>query len=133
MLYIILALSVIGIILCAYIYSTKKRGKALVCAIGTDCNKVLYSEYSAVFGISLEVIGAFYYASLAMLSGMLILSINSVFIFDINVLFAIISAIGAFFSLIFMYTQAVLIKDWCEYCLVSAGLSLIIFLIKFFV
>ncbi len=132
MLYIILALSVIGIILCAYIYSAKKQNKVLVCAIGTDCNKVLYSEYSAVLGIPLEIIGAFYYSSLAVLSGLLIFGIKSVFVFDLNFILMVISATGAFFSLVFIYVQTILIEEWCEYCLVSAGLSLIIFLIKFF-
>ena len=105
MLYIILALSVIGIILCAYIYSAKKQNKVLVCAIGTDCNKVLYSEYSAVLGIPLEIIGAFYYSSLAVLSGLLIFGIKSVFVFDLNFILMVISATGAFFSLVFITTS----------------------------
>ncbi len=130
--FIIFVLSIIGVFLCAYIYSAKKKGKVLVCAIGTDCDKVVHSKYSAILGIPLENIGMFYYSSFAILSGLIIFGIKSVFVFDLNFFLMIVSAMGAFFSLVFIYIQTVLIKEWCEYCLVSVGLSLIIFLIKFF-
>jgi uncharacterized membrane protein len=132
MLYIIVALSVIGAFLCAYIYRAKKQNKVLVCAIGTDCNKVIYSQYSTALGVPLEIIGVFYYSALAIVSGLLIFGVRSVLLFDVNFIFTVISAAGAFLSLIFIYVQTILIREWCEYCLVSAGLSLIIFFIKFF-
>jgi uncharacterized membrane protein len=48
-------------------------------------------------------------------------------IFDIVLIFSITAFV---FSLYLTYIQGFVIRDWCEFCLISAFMSTIIFLIE---
>jgi uncharacterized membrane protein len=129
----VLPFSLIGLFVSWYIYHKKHHKKEkLVCHIGTDCDKVVHSQYSKILGIPLEVLGVAYYMFLSLLVvathlGNFILF--GFFIFDI----VLILSTGAFiFSLFLLYVQAFIIRDWCEYCLISAGMSVAIFIIEVF-
>src|SRR3989344_5649429 len=95
-----------------YIYRTKKHRKELVCPIGSDCNAVINSRYSKFLGVSLEYWGMFYYALIFL--SYLIMFTSGAFLFSLYLLFA----------------QAFILKQWCIWCLLSATLSIVIFIIS---
>ena len=128
---LILPFSLIGFLVSWYIYYKKNHTKEkLVCHIGNDCEKVVNSNYSKVLGIPLEVLGVAYYLFLSLMVIATHLGSFTLFgfmIFDL----ILVASTGAFvFSVFLIYIQAFVIRDWCEYCLISATMSVAIFLIE---
>ena len=127
----ILPFSLIGLFISWFIYHRKNHTKEkLVCYLSNDCNKVVYSEYNSVLGVPLEILGVAYYLFLSLMVIATHLGSFTLFgfmIFDIVLLLST----GAFvFSLFLIYIQAFVIRDWCEYCLISAAMAVIIFFIE---
>lgn len=100
----------------------------MVCPLKSDCNAVIYSQHSKFFGIPVEVIGMFYYG---------IISISYLFFlitpFNANslVVFLVLafSTLALLFSLYLTFIQIFALKQWCTWCLMSAGLCVIIFIL----
>ena len=127
----ILPFSLLGLAVSWFIYHKKKKKKEkMVCYIGTDCDKVIHSRYSSVLGVPLEVLGVAYYLFLSLMVIATHLGSFTLFgfmIFDIVLIFSITAFV---FSLYLTYIQGFVIRDWCEFCLISAFMSTIIFLIE---
>ncbi|HJN62983.1 MAG TPA: vitamin K epoxide reductase family protein [Candidatus Paceibacterota bacterium] len=127
----ILPFSLLGLAVSWFIYHKKNRKKEkMVCYIGTDCDKVIHSRYSSVLGVPLEVLGVAYYLFLSLMVIATHLGSFTLFgfmIFDIVLIFSITAFV---FSLYLTYIQGFVIRDWCEFCLISAFMSTIIFLIE---
>ncbi|MEK6835144.1 MAG: vitamin K epoxide reductase family protein [Nanoarchaeota archaeon] len=121
--YFIIIAAVLGIIDAYYIYYKKKRNEKLACYIGNDCNKVLKSKYSTMFGIPNEVIGILYYIFIILASIFLNYYNTSLYA---HIIFGIIS-FSMFASLVLLYIQIFVIKEYCDYCLYSFVINLIIF------
>jgi uncharacterized membrane protein len=86
------------------------------------CEKVLQSDYAEMFGIPTAAYGIAAYAVA------FILAILSVF--GVRGMWALLnlhSFIMLCFSLWFIYLQAFVIQAWCQYCLLSACFSILIF------
>lgn len=112
-----------------YIAHKKRKGEVLVCPIGHTCDTVIHSEYSRFFGIPVEFFGMGYYLfTLLSYIAFFIFSFPppSVFIFLVFVL----TIIAFLFSVYLIFIQAAVLKQWCTWCLASAGLSSIIFLMS---
>lgn len=115
--------SLAGLILALYIYITKQnKKKALVCPIGGHCTAVVNSKYSKFLGVPVELMGAGYY--------MLIMSVYAIRVFrpeffsDIFMFLVTAFSVGAFFfSLYLVFIQAFALKNWCTWCLFSAGFT----------
>lgn len=95
------------------------------CSILGECEKVLTSRYAVIWGVPTALFGAFYY---------LVVVILSVLYFDtkrVRYIFAAMGtiAIGFVFTLWFLYLQAFVIKAFCEYCLLSAGITTTLFIV----
>ena len=112
-----------------YIYYTKRHHKQLVCPIGSNCNAVVTSRYAKFLGVSLEYWGMLYYA--------IIFSAYIVFIFAPHLFSGLFSvglimftAAAFFFSLYLLFAQAFLLRQWCIWCILSAMLSIVIFIIS---
>lgn len=124
-------LGIIGFCIAHYIYDKKHTGKPLICPVRSNCNVVIHSDYSKFFGISVEILGMFYYATVMFYhlahvlfptrfgSGIMLLSLG-------------ISTIAFLFSVYLTAIQGFVLKQWCAWCLTSAGLSLSIFLLTIF-
>jgi len=121
-------LGISGLLLSLYLVHIKTSGKRMVCPTGSDCNKVIFSQYSKFFGIPLEYIGVLYYLLIIALYSALIFVpglIPNFVIFGVFVVTA-----GAFlFSLYLTSIQAFALKEWCMWCLLSAVLSTTIFMV----
>ncbi len=94
------------------------------CSITGGCESVLTSPYAEVAGIPLAGFGALAYLIAFSLS--LLTAFGSRRIWS---LFGVQVTIMAMFSLWLIYLQAVVIKAFCQYCLVSAGTTFTLFLI----
>ncbi|MFB3147234.1 MAG: vitamin K epoxide reductase family protein [Thermodesulfobacteriota bacterium] len=119
----ILILSVIGFLLSVYLtYLHYTDGQSAFCSQGSDCDVVRQSSYSSILGIPVALLGAvgyvlifwFTYVSIARSTRWLLLYI--------------ISLAGFAFSLYLTYLEIVVIKAICPYCLVSALIMTIIFI-----
>ena len=128
---VIFVLAVCGFMVAKHIRRHKTTGAILVCPIRFDCHTVVHSNYSRFFGIPVEILGMLYYAVAA--------AAYSVFYFysGLVVPLAVFGMFGLasfsfLFSLYLTFIQAFNLKQWCVWCLASAGLSSFIFLANIF-
>ena len=126
-------LAIVGLLDSWYIFYKKQKNEKLVCFIGQDCNEVVNSKYSHIYGVPNEVLGIIFYLFILGIVGLLAFGITE--FHDIS-LIAVIHFI-AFFALllsIFLTTiQAFVLKAWCEYCLVASFANFGIFVLAFFI
>ena len=129
--FILIFIALIGFSLSFYIYRKKRLQQTLVCPLKLSCDTVVHSDYSKFFGIPVEIIGLIYY-------GLIVVAYASFlfipeFVYPIVIFgFLIASALAFLFSLYLTFIQAVILKQWCTWCLISAFLCVIIFTIVFY-
>lgn len=90
-----------------------------------DCGKVLQSQYALVFGVPLAGIGVFYYSLLLIVAVSVIINNNRIGKYAIVIL----TTGGFVSSLYFVFLQLFVIKAICIYCMLSAIVSTILFII----
>ncbi|MDP2629164.1 MAG: vitamin K epoxide reductase family protein [Candidatus Harrisonbacteria bacterium] len=123
----IIALAWSGFFIVLYIRNKKSRKEAMVCYIGQDCDKVVHSKYSIFLGIPLELLGGVYYFLIAFGYSSLLFFPRLAATPYAFLLFAF--SLAAFlFSIYLVSIQAFTLKEWCTWCLFSAGISTFIFL-----
>ncbi|MBI4021734.1 MAG: vitamin K epoxide reductase family protein [Candidatus Andersenbacteria bacterium] len=115
-----------GVMLASYIYHKKRTKEVLVCPLKADCQSVVTSEYARFFGIPVELLGIGYYSLLAV-SYAIIAAVPAVAAPPLVFGLLVITSAAFLFSLYLTFIQAFAIKQWCSWCLVSAGLCTIIF------
>jgi uncharacterized membrane protein len=126
-----LVLGLMGFGIAQYIYHKKHTGKPLICPVRSNCNVVIHSDYSKFFGVPVEILGMLYYATVVVYHIAHILfpgELGSAIILIALTL----STVAFLFSLYLTAIQAFVLKQWCAWCLTSAGLSLSIFLLTVF-
>ena len=107
------------------------HGIALPCYIG-NCETVLSSAYAQVFGIPLALLGVLYYFFVLVL---LAIYVDSLFSPDKQAkdkLFrctAAFTVVGFITSLFLFGLQAFVIHAFCQFCLLSAGTSTLLFVL----
>ena len=119
----ILILSVIGFLISVYLtYLHYTEGQSAFCSQGSDCDVVRQSSYSAILGIPVALLGAVGYA--------LIIWFNYVSLARSTrwVLLYTISLAGFLFSAYITYLEIFVIKAICPYCVVSALIMTVIFI-----
>jgi uncharacterized membrane protein len=124
---LLIVLALIGLSDSWYLTAMAYSGKPLVCNIaGLDgCNTVAQSAYSYLFGLPLALYGVIFYVLVFVL-------VASLFFIPKRQLYRTLHAIGAvglIASIIFELIQIFLIKALCVYCLLSAVLSAVIFVL----
>lgn len=112
--------------LCDAIYLTIHHYTAepVPCGEAFDCSAVLASAYAEIGGIPLAVFGAIAYFtafSLAILAGFG--NRRMWLVFGVQVV------LMSFFSMWLLYVQAYVLKAFCQFCLISAGVTLTLLLI----
>jgi len=117
---IIIVFALIGLWASGYICYKKAKKEAMVCHLGGKCENVLYSKWNKTFGMSNEYGGLAYYSLVIILAALSLAGTTTLFSIDINLIFLIIAGGAFLFSIYLVYLQAYVIKDWCQYCLVSA-------------
>lgn len=94
------------------------------CTIG-NCETVLNSQFSTVFGIPLALLGSGFYLSVIILSLLILTGSKKIFL---N-LFYILAFWGFIFSLLLIGVQAFILNAFCQYCLISAATSTGVFIL----
>src|SRR5215212_5087926 len=112
-------LSLFGLADALYLTIEHITGQSVRCTIISGCSEVLSSRYAVVAGIPLATIGAAAYFTVFSLA---ILAIFGYVIAGKLLL----PFIGAMFlvSLWLIYLQAFVIREFCQYCLLSAAITL---------
>jgi len=121
----LLGLGVIGLVISIYIFSTKAQKKELVCMIGQEhsCNDVVTSKYGKTFGID-NTLGGIGYYGLVVIASITELANPSLFASNLAFWIKVIISGGAVaFSAWLVYVMGVKLKNWCQWCLVSAAAS----------
>ena len=97
---------------------------------GFDCHCVVHSDYSKILGIPVELCGMIYYALICLYSFVFIFLPQLVSQYVI-VGMAIMAFFAVLFSVYLIGVQIFIIKKKCSWCLISAVLSVIIFILLF--
>jgi len=121
-------LSIIGLADASYLTYEHFSEGDIVCLILEGCDAVVNSKYSVIYGVPLAMLGAFYYAANLIVSHKFIQHINKTFL----KLYLAMTTFGFLFSLYLTYLQLVVINSICSFCLISATISSLIFLISIF-
>lgn len=124
--YSVVFFALAGFVLAFYIRRKKSSNHPLICPLKSNCHTVIHSEYSKFFGIPVEIIGLFYYILVA---GSYAFFLKFPGWAISSAVFAALIMTGAAltFSLYLTFIQTFALKQWCLWCLMSAGLCLVIF------
>ena len=115
-----------GFMLARYIRHKKQRGEQITCPLDADCGTVVHSEYARFFGIPVELLGMWYYGGIAVFYALVLLLPAVETPSALFAAFAFTTA-AFLFSLYLTFIQAFALGEWCSWCLLSAGLSTLIF------
>lgn len=128
---IIIAFAIFGLILSIHIFRKKREKKPMVCPLHANCEAVIFSQFSTFFGIPLEILGILYYVATGLSYVVFLLwpaSMLSTFVF----LTLVATTFAFVFSLYLTAIQAFALRNWCTWCLTSAGFCTIIFIATIF-
>lgn len=117
-----------GFLLAFYIHHTKKTGEKLVCPVGASCDTVVHSVYSRFWGMPVELFGLAYYGLIAVSYGLFVIFPHFITPLAVFVVLGI-TIVASLFSAYLTFIQAFNIKQWCSWCLVSAGICASIFIL----
>lgn len=119
--------AIAGFMISFFLFHKKRSKETLLCPVGFNCDTVLHSQYSRFLGIPLELLGMLYYGLITV--GYFVLYTTPYLATPINLFVVASLTVAAFlFSLYLTFIQAFNLKQWCTWCLTSAGLCTVIFL-----
>ena len=131
---VVLLLALLGFADATYLSVEHFLGVIPPCSITGGCEKVLTSSYAAIAGIPVSLLGVLYYLSIVI--GVLIL-LESKYItkrvkensemFRLSLLLTI---PGLLMSLWFTGAQVFILHSYCTYCLGSASITLLLFILS---
>ena len=124
-LYLII-LSSIGFAISLYLYYSKIHNTQIYCLIGHECDAVVKSKYGKTYGIENTLIGILYYGFVLIYGILLLMNRN---IFKDNLIYypIVIASLGSvLFSVYLTAVQAFVLKKWCDYCIISSIVSVLI-------
>jgi len=121
-----MVLSLLGLANSSYLVWKHYRKKPMVCPLNHDCSVVTESKWSHIFFIRNEVLGVLFFA--AMLGSILFTFFVPVFTQTILLLILLATIWSLLFSTFLILIQIFTIKDYCFYCIVSAIITLFLFL-----
>lgn len=124
----VIACAVAGFFVARHIKQKKQRDEKLTCPIGFECDAVVKSKYSKFLGLPVENVGLLYYACIAVGYALFLAVPVLAPLFPLFSLAALAASAAAFlFSLYLTGVQLFALKQWCSWCLVSAGLCVALF------
>ena len=124
--YLIIAAGFGGLSIALYIHRKKRLHEPLTCPIGHSCDPVIHSRYSRFLDMPVEILGVLYY-TMIVVSYILFLLIPNLHSQTASLLVFSLSGIAFLFSLYLIAVQLFILREWCTWCVISAILSVIIF------
>lgn len=125
---VFLVVSFLGFLDATYLTVQHYLGVIPPCAI-QGCEIVLTSAQSKIVGIPVALLGALYYLTLLILSIAYLDSKKA----SIIRFASYCTTVGLAASAYFVYLQLFVLKEMCQYCMVSAGTSTILFLLGLYI
>ncbi len=124
---LIVAAALVGLTITINIYKKKHTKKPLVCPFNADCDSVITSDFSSFMGIGLEIYGMLYYGFITLFYSTMIFfpSLQNDYLMFIM---SGVSIAAFLFSAYLTFLQAFVLRIWCSWCLMSAGISTAIFI-----
>lgn len=119
----ILFVALIGFADSSYLTLEHFQGRIPPCTVGISCEAVLTSAYSEIAGLPVALLGAIYYL-LVLIGVFAYFESRNQRIFKITL---ILTTAGFLASLAFVYIQVFVLHSYCQYCLLSALTSTILF------
>jgi len=116
---VLMVVAFCGLAIANYIYNKKRLLQPLICPTGSNCDNVIHSRYSRLFNVPLEVIGALYY-TIVIISYSVFLATPTLHSPGAAVVLVELTAAAFLFSIYLTGVQAVILKEWCTWCLGSA-------------
>lgn len=116
--------AVIGLVDAVYLTIHHLTAEMVPCGEGFDCGAVLSSPYAEFAGIPIAVFGAIAYFIAFSLAILAAFGNRTMWL-----LFGIQVSLMAATSLYLIYLQAFVIRAFCQYCLLSAGVCITLFVI----
>lgn len=113
---IIFVLSLLGVLMAAYVLQGWLKNSPLICLNGSGCSTVSKSPYSYPFGIPVPAVGLLGYALLTVLAFLRTVSGDKRLLYGIMGM----GAFGVIFVSWFTYTEMFIIRAVCTWCAVSA-------------
>ena len=123
--YAILVVSFIGFLDASYLTASHYFNFSLPCSILNGCDLVTSSKYSEIFGIPVALLGVIYYVVI-FFAVVAYLDTGNAWIIKFASYGTI---IGFLASIWFVCVQIFILKALCLYCLISAAISTILFLL----
>lgn len=120
---ILVLLAVFGVAVSVYLTVYKSLGVAIPCTITQGCEAVLSSKYANLIGVPLSVWGIVFF------SGIIIAALLANHYAVWRKLLTAGLAIGSLASLVFLGLQFFVIKQVCQYCLVTDVLTILLLVI----
>ncbi len=120
-------LSLMGIAISAYVWHSQRFNKPITCWT-RDCDRVIRSPYSRLLGIHNSAIGFWLFFFIFLMTSLHHLGLEP---WPHLTLLAVtlLSLIGTLVSLYLTYIQLFVLKGICNWCLTSALLILVIFIL----
>jgi len=122
----LIAFAFIGFLDTSYLTVSHYSGTDVNCSIAQGCNEVLSSSYSVIFGVPMALLGLLYYITILVLS-LLYLDTHKVKILKV---IAVLTALAFLFSGWLVYLQLFVIKEICQYCMISAINSVVLVILS---
>lgn len=123
----IFVVAIIGLADASYLTYEHYTGNKVVCTITHGCEQVLTSQYATVFGIPISLGGIVFY--LTILAFAFHVLYNPLRHRATQLLLGF-TAIGLLSSMVLTGLQAFVIHSWCQFCLLSAMSSTILFVLS---
>lgn len=125
--WVTLALSLAGIAVSAYLTWVHYEEDALVCGLG-DCTLVQNSEYATLMGVPIAILGLLMYLAILGLAALRLL--RPVFADRATAAIFGVSLAGLLYSLYLTYVEIWVIEAICQWCVVSAIITALIFAVE---
>lgn len=116
-------LALAGFLDAAYLTATHYGGLGLACAPGAGCETVTTSRWATVGPVPIAAIGLGYYALVSLIAWTPPAALSQRLVRALLVLTGTALVVSTFL----FYLQAAVIGAWCRYCLLSAAVTLLLF------
>jgi uncharacterized membrane protein len=111
-------LALVGLVDAIYLTINHLTGQSVQCTVTTGCEEVLTSAYATVGGYPLAAFGALAYFAAFSLATLALFG----YMVARRLLFYTVAAMLTI-SLYLLYVQAFVLGKWCQYCLLSAAVT----------
>ena len=125
--YVVAALlALVGLTDALYLTVQHLSGQSVPCSVTGGCEEVLTSSYAVVAGVPLAALGAAAYFSAFSLSILAAFGYRSA----AKLLLPLV-AVMVLVSVWLFYLQAFVIRAFCQFCLLSAGITIVLAIVVF--